>query len=206
MTNDKTASPTTAAQPESVRVRFAGKVTTYGSYREASDAWSRFRDESGRGASEITGVPEILDIHGLVVGYISYNGRVWPGSPQDWHAGLQPLYDNRLEETPMATDPVSTDEGPALTQAAREGYFGNANPHPPRSPLWLAHALGEHLHREGFPPPGDARIDERQGLLESRGVVFRAIEEGDGVRLERDFSHLPAEPDTEEPEEDRPCP
>lgn len=205
MNQEMTASPTTGAPPEAVRVRFAGKVTTYGSYREASEAWSRFRDESGLGASEMPGVPEILGADGQAIGYVSYNGRVWPGRPQDWHAGLQPLYDNRLEEAPMATDPASAAEGPALTQAARAGYFGNANPHAPRSPLWLAHALGEHLHREGFPPPGDARIDVRQGLLESRGVVFRAIEEGEGVRLERDFSHLPAEPDAEETE-DRPCP
>lgn len=91
---------TASTTPASVLVRFEGKVGEFASYRAASDAWCRFREDSGLGASEMPGVPEIVDPRGNPVGYISYNGRVWPGRPQDWHAGVQPLYDNRLE--PMA--------------------------------------------------------------------------------------------------------
>lgn len=89
--------PAIAASPGlgEVLVRFGGRVQRFGDYRDASNAWCAFRDKSGLGASEMPGVPEIVDAQGRAVGYISYNGRVWPGDPREWKPGVQPLYDNR---------------------------------------------------------------------------------------------------------------
>lgn len=30
---------------------------------------------------------------GELVGHVSYNGKVWPGKPSDWHPGMEPLYE-----------------------------------------------------------------------------------------------------------------
>lgn len=64
------------------------------SLAEASRMFSAARDEFGEGASR-TPSPLIVDEHGVVIGYISYNGRVWAGTSYVPNAQL--LYDNRLE-------------------------------------------------------------------------------------------------------------
>lgn len=46
----------------------------------------------------------------------------------------------------------------SLTEYARNGYHGNANPHLATSPKWYAHALGQWLHGEGYPIPTDVRM------------------------------------------------
>jgi hypothetical protein len=62
------------------------------SLEDASQKFSQVRDASGKGASE-TPTPLIVDDAGKVVGYIAYNGRVFPGRPQDWKSGVKPLYE-----------------------------------------------------------------------------------------------------------------
>jgi hypothetical protein len=62
-------------------------------FKQASERFCIARDKSGNGASR-TPSPLIVDEHGSVIGYVSYNGRVWPGTPQNWQPGATPLYDN----------------------------------------------------------------------------------------------------------------
>jgi hypothetical protein len=64
------------------------------SFQQASEMFCAARDKSALGASRIPS-PLIVDGQGAVVGYVSYNGRVWPGTPQAWKPGVQPLFDNR---------------------------------------------------------------------------------------------------------------
>ena len=54
------------------------------------------RDKMGEGASR-TPTTLIVDESGSVIGYVSYNGRIWAGST--YVAGAQPLYDpNRASD------------------------------------------------------------------------------------------------------------
>lgn len=50
------------------------------SYKEASELYSKARDESGEGAST-WGLGFIKDRWGNKLAYISYNGKVWAGQP-----------------------------------------------------------------------------------------------------------------------------
>ena len=55
---------------------------------EASLVYQRVRDESGEGGSTF-GPGRIVGAAGPH--YVSYNGRVWRGRPQDWQAGAVPV-------------------------------------------------------------------------------------------------------------------
>lgn len=46
----------------------------------------------------------------------------------------------------------------SLTEYARAGYYGNANPHLCSSPCWYAHTLGVYLHGSGYSIPTDVRM------------------------------------------------
>ena len=50
---------------------------------EASRFVSEVRDRSGAGASEMGGQFPIYE-NGTIIGYVSYNGKVWRGHPDDW--------------------------------------------------------------------------------------------------------------------------
>jgi hypothetical protein len=60
------------------------------SYADASRMFCAARDKSGLGASRVP-TPLIYDANGQQVAYVSYNGRVWAGSPRDWQPGRTPL-------------------------------------------------------------------------------------------------------------------
>jgi hypothetical protein len=62
-------------------------------FQQASEMFCKARDASGLGGSKIK-TPLLVGEAGEVVGYVSYNGRVWAGSPQEWAADRAPLYDN----------------------------------------------------------------------------------------------------------------
>lgn len=64
------------------------------SFQEASEKFCVVRDASGLGASK-TPTPLIVGEQGETVGYVAYNGRIFPGTPGSWKPGTQPLYDNR---------------------------------------------------------------------------------------------------------------
>lgn len=55
-----------------------------------------------------------------------------------------------------------------LTEYARAGYDGNANPHLYSSPCWYAHSLGSYLHATGRTVPDAVRM--------SRGSKVRCRE------------------------------
>jgi hypothetical protein len=81
-----------AAKPLFLKV--GRKLYEVASLKEASEKFCAARDASGEGASE-TPIPLIVHEDGTLVGYVSYNGRVWAGSPKDpYVAGRVPLYDN----------------------------------------------------------------------------------------------------------------
>lgn len=55
-------------------------------FEEASEVYCRLRDESGEGGSSFPA--------GRLPGhYISYNGRIWKGSPRAWKPGDRPAFD-----------------------------------------------------------------------------------------------------------------
>lgn len=60
-------------------------------FAELSSVYCRIRDASGEGGSTF-GPAIIRNDSGVAVAYISYNGRVWPGSPQEWSADRVCLY------------------------------------------------------------------------------------------------------------------
>lgn len=61
------------------------------SFAQASQMFCIARDKVGTGVSD-TPTPLIVGGDGEVIGHISYNGRVWPGST--WTAAAKPLYEN----------------------------------------------------------------------------------------------------------------
>jgi hypothetical protein len=61
---------------------------------EASRKFCIARDRAGEGATR-TPTPLIVDERGVVIGHISYNGRVWSGS--EYGVDAQLLYDNCLK-------------------------------------------------------------------------------------------------------------
>ncbi|QDC39048.1 hypothetical protein GS397_06615 [Sphingobium yanoikuyae] len=64
-------------------------------WADASHQYCERRDQLGLGASMF---PEaMIQIAGMPVGRISYNGRIWMPGP--WQPGDEPLFDNRRAET-----------------------------------------------------------------------------------------------------------
>ena len=59
---------------------------------DASRMFCAARDKSGFGNSKINN-PLIYRPDGTLLGYVSYNGRVWPGHPREWKPGIKPLHE-----------------------------------------------------------------------------------------------------------------
>lgn len=77
-------------------IQIGGKRYQVATFEHASVMFCRARDAYGEGGSR-TPTPLIVDEHGAIIGYVSYNGRVWPGRPKDWKPETKPLFDNRTE-------------------------------------------------------------------------------------------------------------
>jgi hypothetical protein len=82
-------------------------------YKEASDKVLAAGDELMRqGHGPTSGgfsSPLIVDSNGKTIGYVSWNGRVWPGAPRDWTSEREPLYDNQDNRPPLtATELLQT--------------------------------------------------------------------------------------------------
>ncbi len=73
-------------------LQVGGKRYQIASFEQASQMFCMARDASGEGASTIPS-PKIVDERGEVIGFVSYNGRVWAGT--SYVPDAQPLYDNR---------------------------------------------------------------------------------------------------------------
>lgn len=69
-----------------------GKTISAETLADASRAFCADRDKSGRGASGMP-LPAIKQ-DGEIVGYFSYNGRVWDQPSKDWQPGMMPVFDN----------------------------------------------------------------------------------------------------------------
>jgi DNA repair protein RadC len=66
-------------------LRYGGKVYPVENVRQAADMWDEVRqqaDDEGFGPDDMTTDPLITDEKGKVLGYVSWNGRVWKGPPQ----------------------------------------------------------------------------------------------------------------------------
>jgi hypothetical protein len=85
--------------PGGLFITIGGRRYPINSLEDASRKWDQVRDAAGTGSSE-TPTPLIVNAAGETIGYISYNGRVWRGRPQDSLGGKNELlYDNRLPAT-----------------------------------------------------------------------------------------------------------
>lgn len=71
--------------------KLRGHVFIASTLAEVSTMYSRERDASGEGMSTFPTANVIRE--GKVIGYVSYNGRIWGGKPQARTFKL--LYDNR---------------------------------------------------------------------------------------------------------------
>lgn len=72
-----------------------GKRYPVASLADASRKVEAARDASGIGGSQFP-TPLLYDGAGKLIGYVSYNGRVWAGHPRDWQPdGVKPIFDNR---------------------------------------------------------------------------------------------------------------
>lgn len=76
-------------------VRIGKSVMPMQSLEQASRAYVSTIEHLGLGGSQ-TPQARIYDDGGKVVGYISYNGRVWAGDPCDWKPTDAPLFDPRM--------------------------------------------------------------------------------------------------------------
>jgi hypothetical protein len=73
-----------------------------------------------------------------------------------------------------------------LTEFARSGYYGNANPHLATSPAHWAHALGAYLHATGRSVPRDVRMGRGDSIRanDMRFKVSGAMQAPDFERIE----------------------
>lgn len=74
-----TPTPAAVEAKEKLTVLSNGKpIGTVDSFQEASEKWSKARDVTGVGGSE-SGLIELADNAGKIVGHVAYNGRVFEG-------------------------------------------------------------------------------------------------------------------------------
>lgn len=84
-------------------LRIGSKMYPVADLAEATARYQKERDRSGKGGSSFP--------VGIVNGgthHISYNGRVWVGSPQSWTPGQQPVLEAN-GHAPVARIPVFAD-------------------------------------------------------------------------------------------------
>jgi hypothetical protein len=63
------------------------------SLEEASQIVTEFRDAGNYRMSDMPASAVFED--GKRIGYVSYNGRIWPGTPQTWTPDVRPLFTPR---------------------------------------------------------------------------------------------------------------
>ena len=67
-----------------------------------------------------------------------------------------------------------------MLAACRAGFWGNPNPHIYSSPVWYAHAIGAHLHRDGYRTlPQSCRMG-RGYRVRVDGAVWKEVTQPDG--------------------------
>lgn len=79
-------------------IRIGRKSYPIGNYADASRMVCKARDKSGVGSSRFSD-PLIYE-GDRAVAYVSYNGRVWAGSPRDWTPDRTPLCEAVYDDAP----------------------------------------------------------------------------------------------------------
>ena len=90
------------------------------SFEEASGKFRQVVEAAGTGAGE-TPTPLVVDDAGTVIGYVAYNGKVFPGRPEAWKPGQRPLYDPSgtaevLPERPVVPSALATEPRPTVAE------------------------------------------------------------------------------------------
>jgi hypothetical protein len=73
----------TEVEAPAYTMEILGRKIRVANAEEASRVVSEIRDRSGAGASEMGSMFPIRE-DGVLIGYVSYNGKVWKGDPEDW--------------------------------------------------------------------------------------------------------------------------
>lgn len=68
-------------------VRIGSRLFPFTTPEEVSRAYSATINRLGLGGSQ-TPSCSLLDASGAVAGYVSYNGRVWQGQPEEWQSAV----------------------------------------------------------------------------------------------------------------------
>lgn len=76
---------------ESLFVKVGRTKLPFQGAAHASRAYREAIERSGLGASQ-TPTCTIVDQSGVIIGRISYNGKVWLGSDADWQSSDTPVY------------------------------------------------------------------------------------------------------------------
>lgn len=77
-------------QIAATRVAFPGAEQASRMYRETIERYDRL---TGRGGASTVPSCHIVTNDGTIVGYVSYNGKVWAGDPRNWQSGAAALFD-----------------------------------------------------------------------------------------------------------------
>lgn len=80
-------------------ITIGSKLIPFTSIEEASAAYVKFIDARGWGSSQAP-MCRIWNAASEQVGYVSYNGKVWAGSQEDWHPDAAPIFN------PYGRDPA----------------------------------------------------------------------------------------------------
>jgi hypothetical protein len=172
----KATPPVPAAQ---YLVEILGRRFPVADMMHASELVSAVRDRSGYGASEMGAEFPVLE-NGRVVGYVSYNGKVWRGQPGAW-PNVELVYDPYREDEPRETSArvlsgaSETPEVPGLDRAVQL-ILKSAEKHR------LTTVSGEHAYFAVVRKTSildDARIDGDHVLMP---IFIQALEEAAGAR------------------------
>lgn len=69
-----------------MKLRYGKKSYPVASIEEAQAIWDKIRDEAmaqGLGNSDMAHDPILTDDKGKAIGWISWNGKAWKGTPKD---------------------------------------------------------------------------------------------------------------------------
>ena len=152
-------------------ISLGGKIYPVESLEDASRRFRAVIETAGSGGAE-TPTPFILDESGKRIGYLSYNGRIWAGRPEEWKPGDVPIYDSRVEgRTPRSVASPRFERTPLGEQALIPG----AEPRQiPTTPLRAAKPQRPVQDTPLFAEGEQAEQPRLPGVEEERAPLGRA--------------------------------